>query len=395
MRLVLLVALLCMANTAQSATLPPHNPLRILIVSDEVNPHGLPPEQLTQPGDISAALLTPGNGLNISATPNAVLEIATDNLSAATTALSVPIGDPAAYDALIYFCHRIPNGASGPQMQNDFTAAVQAFLVAGGGVISFHHGSYYAAGKEGILDIIGGTANGAVPWNTVDGQNVIDVAPGHFVTTNSVAYSASVAYSDIPRGVPASTYDYFNNTPDERYPNFQLNPTSGDIDMLFASNYNEAGTTHVLGFTHRRPEWAGVVVAYQPAEYQPNALDDLGGNNFQILANAIYYVAYGAVTGVRSPANSGVTLEQNFPNPFNPATRIDFTLTEPTDVSLVVFDVAGAHVRTLERGRMSTGPHHSTWNGRRDDGTAVASGVYFCRLSAGSHVRTRQMVLLK
>src|SRR6202008_3259526 len=133
----------------------------------------------------------------------------------------------------------------------DFTAAVDAFLVAGGGGISFHHGSYFASGKEGILGIIGGTANGAVPWNTVDGQNVIDVAPGHFITTNGVEYPSTVAYSDVPRGVPAGTYSYFNNTPDERYPNFQLNPSADDIEMLFASNYNEGGTTHVLGFTHR------------------------------------------------------------------------------------------------------------------------------------------------
>jgi hypothetical protein len=139
------------------------------------------------------------------------------------------------------------------------------------------------------------------------GQNVINVAPGHFVTENGMAYEGTSAYTDLARGVPADDYTYFNNTPDERYPTFDLLPTAGDtIEMLFASDYNENGTQHVLGFTHWRPGWCGYVVAYQPGEYQPNALDDLDGNNFQVLANAIVYS-----TGALTPAPDGVELSVN------------------------------------------------------------------------------------
>ncbi|MCB9378630.1 MAG: hypothetical protein H6511_07680 [Holophagales bacterium] len=274
---------------ADAATLPSHPPLRVLVVSDEVNPHSLPPEQLTQPGDISAALRAACNGLNLDPAVDGVREIATDDLALATAALSMPFGDPAAYDVLVYFAHRIPNGAGGALLQEDFVDALEAFLVAGGGVVSFHHGAYFTAGKESVLDRIGGTASGAVPWNTTEGQNVIDVAPGHFVTTNGLVYSGTVAYEDAARGVAADDYPYFNNTPDERYPSFEINAGAGDVELLFASDYDEGGTTHVLGFTHHRPGWAGVVVAYQPGEYQPNALDDLDGDNFQILANAILW----------------------------------------------------------------------------------------------------------
>jgi len=76
-----------------------------------------------------------------------------------------------------------------------------------------------------------------VPWNTVDGQNVIRTAPGHFVTSNEVEYSGSVVYADPARGVAAASYDFFNNTPDERYPTFVVNPTAGDFTVLFGSNY--------------------------------------------------------------------------------------------------------------------------------------------------------------
>jgi hypothetical protein len=278
-----------LAASAHAATLPAHDPLRILIVSDQVNPHNLVDADLTQPGDISATLARVGTGIGIDAAPGSLVEIATDDLDQATALLSVPFDSAGAYDVLIYFSHRLPNTANAVAAQNAFTAAVDAFLTVGGGLVSFHHGSYFASGKEGILALIGGQANGAVPY---DAQNVIAVAPMHFVASNSVVYTGSVMYADAARGVAAGSYPFFNNTPDERYPNFQLTAPAAELQLLFASDYNDLGTTHVLGFVHRRAAWQGVVVAYQPGEYQPHALDDLDGNNFQILANAIWFSRY-------------------------------------------------------------------------------------------------------
>ena len=287
------IALLLAGGSACAQVLPPHPPLRVLIVSDEVNPHALPPEQLTQPGDIRAALLA-APALHLAADAEAVREVPTDQVEDATTRLGAPRGSPAAYDVLVYFAHRIPNGVDGAAKQAAFVAALDDFLGAGGGLVSFHHGAYLTSGKEGVQALIGGQATGAVPWNAVDGQNVIAVAPQHFVAANEVEYPGTISYGDVARSVALANYPSFNNTPDERYPNFQLLAPSAEIELLFGSNYNEGGTTHVLGFVHRRPEWSGVVVAYQPGEYQPNALDDLAGNNFQILANAIYYARFHA-----------------------------------------------------------------------------------------------------
>lgn len=279
-----------------AAVLPPHRPLRILVVSDTVNPHGLTSAQLTEAGDIGNALRQPGAGILLDGAADAVREIPTNDLEQATALLSVPACDPAAYDVLVYFAHRIPDPDAGKpqtptQRQDAFTAAVGAFLLSGGGMVSLHHGAYLSPGKTGILDLIGATASGAVPWNTTSGQNVIDTAVGHFVTTQGVAYTASLPYADAARGVAPASYPSFNNTPDERYPTFAYNPGAGLRATLFGSDYDEGGTTHLLGWTHRRQDWSGTVVGYQPAEYQPNALDDLAGNNFQILANAILYAA--------------------------------------------------------------------------------------------------------
>lgn len=283
------------ASRCDSQTLPPHRDLRILVVSDEVNPHALPPAQLTQPGEVSAALLS-APALNLAADPDAVREIATDQIEDATAALSIAPGLAGAYDVLVYFAHRIPNQGADPVVRQEaFVAAIDAFLAAGGGVVSFHHGIYRTAGKESMQALLRGEAFNAVAWDTTTGQNVIDVSNGSFVATNGVVYTGSTPYEHVAFSVPSGVYELFNNTPDERYPTLNLLPGPGVVRPLFASNYVQNGSTHILGYEHLRPNWQGAVVVYQPGEYQPNALGP-GNNNFQILLNAIVYTAnYGRV----------------------------------------------------------------------------------------------------
>ena len=139
------------------------------------------------------------------------------------------------------------------------------------------------AGKEAIQELIGAAATGNVFWNTVSGQNVINVSPEHFVTCNGVTYGGNVAYSDPSRGVAADSYPFFNNTPDERYVSFDFLPEADETETLFGSDFVQNGSEHLLGFTHRRNDWEGIVVAYQPGEHEPTAFD-LNGANFQILA---------------------------------------------------------------------------------------------------------------
>jgi hypothetical protein len=83
------------------------------------------------------------------------------------------------------------------------------------------------------------------------------------------------------------------------------------------------------------------------------------------------------------------------PNPFNPQTRISFTLPEELEVSLLIFDSRGECVRSLWWGVMTPGVHTLAWDGRDEGGRHVSSGVYFYRLLAGYAVETRRMVLLR
>jgi hypothetical protein len=83
-------------------------------------------------------------------------------------------------------------------------------------------------------------------------------------------------------------------------------------------------------------------------------------------------------------------LHQNYPNPFNAVTEISFDLTTPSVARLEIFDITGRLARTLDFGRQSAGPHSVNF-----DGSALPSGLYFYRLTAGAQLATRKMILLK
>ncbi|MBK7142923.1 MAG: T9SS type A sorting domain-containing protein [bacterium] len=88
-------------------------------------------------------------------------------------------------------------------------------------------------------------------------------------------------------------------------------------------------------------------------------------------------------------------LEQNVPNPFNPTTVISYTLNSPGRVTLEVYNVYGRQVIKLVDAYQSAGIHDVTWHAVDQSGEPIASGLYFYRLSTGTDVATRKMLLLK
>jgi len=94
-------------------------------------------------------------------------------------------------------------------------------------------------------------------------------------------------------------------------------------------------------------------------------------------------------------AAAGVRLYGNHPNPFNPQTTIDFELPRAERVELAVFDVNGRRLVTLVDGLLPAGRHSIVWRGRDQQGRVLASGPYFCRLTAGTTIRCDRMSLVK
>ena len=90
----------------------------------------------------------------------------------------------------------------------------------------------------------------------------------------------------------------------------------------------------------------------------------------------------------------------NYPNPFNPETWIPFELSQDSEVSVTIYDVAGAPVRNISVGYLEAGRYVSQsksvyWDGKTDTGKRVASGIYLYQIQAGDYIETRKMVILK
>ena len=104
----------------------------------------------------------------------------------------------------------------------------------------------------------------------------------------------------------------------------------------------------------------------------------------------------GASAGKSDLPPAAFRLDQNVPNPFNPATEIAFTVPEGgASVSLRVYDLTGRLVRTLVDGHEPAGTRTVTWHGRDDRGQPLASGTYVYQLTAPAFSEVRTMVLLK
>jgi M6 family metalloprotease-like protein len=119
-------------------------------------------------------------------------------------------------------------------------------------------------------------------------------------------------------------------------------------------------------------------------------------NQRTVIARVVEWFA-GSSTGVGDgETGHRLALGQNVPNPFNPVTKISFTVPAGAErVSLIVYDVAGRLVRTLVDGSLPAGPNTVSWNGTDASGRHLSSGVYFARLSTGGESVLSKMTLLK
>lgn len=83
-------------------------------------------------------------------------------------------------------------------------------------------------------------------------------------------------------------------------------------------------------------------------------------------------------------------LDQNFPNPFNPSTRINYGLKTSGNVEISIYNVLGNKIATLVNGYKTAGNHTVTF-----DASRISSGIYFYKIVAGDFIQTKKMILEK
>ncbi|OGU74230.1 MAG: hypothetical protein A2V93_08005 [Ignavibacteria bacterium RBG_16_34_14] len=102
-----------------------------------------------------------------------------------------------------------------------------------------------------------------------------------------------------------------------------------------------------------------------------------------------------SVDDSNTPLPETFTLSQNFPNPFNPSTVIEYTVPKAQRIKIEIYDILGNKVKTLFDEDMYVGKHKVGWNGDNDAGGRVSSGVYFYKLTSKDVVIARKLVFLK
>jgi hypothetical protein len=119
------------------------------------------------------------------------------------------------------------------------------------------------------------------------------------------------------------------------------------------------------------------------------SLNDAGGT---MAGRAYIYFIYQSGSYVEVDVNiiNNYLLRHNYPNPFNPTTKIKYQIPQLSFVTLKIYDVLGSEVALLVQGEKSLGSYQVEFNA-----TGLPSGVYFYRLQAGNFVETKKMVLMK
>ncbi|MBK7255853.1 MAG: T9SS type A sorting domain-containing protein [Ignavibacteria bacterium] len=112
-----------------------------------------------------------------------------------------------------------------------------------------------------------------------------------------------------------------------------------------------------------------------------------------------YPMNYSGLVGVQNTQNTvpdKFELSQNFPNPFNPSTDINYSLPKSSDVSLIVYDILGNEIRTLvNEANKNSGSYSVNGDGTNDAGMKVSWGVYYYKFKTGNFIQVRKMLLIK
>jgi hypothetical protein len=164
-------------------------------------------------------------------------------------------------------------------------------------------------------------------------------------------------------------------------------------DVTFDKNgFVYVSSDKVYRSTNNGDNWIEISTGLPDTHINSLAVDADG----YVFAGTLNYGVYQSTQSTTSVEddnlNSLITfaLEQNYPNPFNPSTSIRYRVSIISNVSLKVYDVLGNEVATLVNEEKPAGTYEVSFNA-----SELSSGIYFYKLSAGSLVKTKKMILIK
>jgi FlgD Ig-like domain len=253
---------------------------------------------------------------------------------------------------------------------NQYSPVITADAV-GGAIIAWQD---YRGGVRGDIYAQRVSAFGAVQW-TDNGQAVSadDSTQASVVITSDDAGGAFVVWTDHRTG---DDTDIFAQRLDA------LGVPQWTVDGLAICTAVESQAYPAIAADGS----GGAVVAWEDERLGPGIKD-------------IYALRLGPdgpiPTGIRDWPRSTLALSPSFPNPFSRSTAMVLTVSAESNVEIDVFDVSGRRVRSLSLHSQGAEQREIEFDGLDDEGRMLPSGVYFCRVTTGSGMVTRKMVITR
>ncbi len=285
-----------------------------------------------------------------------------------------------------------------------------------------------AVSKYGLTAI---TNAGSLPWIIVKSYDSLIQAFQQKDWTHAILLSADLGHYIGDGNMPLHLSTYYNGRPwlpnssgiHSRYESTMIGKYSTSLQIkqseaVFLPNVQ----SFIFSMVYKNYIYVDSVyfadsVAYVTAKSKSsdlyystlwNLTKNFTGSLFSNASEVLASVLYTAWVNAGSPSLStsfiegmdkvekGFSLEQNFPNPFNPETIFKYHLLADSKVSLIVYDCLGHEIVTLVNEEQSAGEHTINFNMQQTSHISpLSSGIYFYQLTVGKFVQTRKMVYLK
>lgn len=194
-------------------------------------------------------------------------------------------------------------------------------------------------------------------------------------------------------GTQATGYSTYSIKANEWY-KLVINVQNGDhYDLYLDGNLIHKG--NVQSIDGRFSLDGKHVLIFADEDGEDNDIDcaELSIYNYSLTANEIKTLGgYGHVVGVKeiNEIPKEFSLSQNYPNPLNPSTTINYSLPKSENISLIVYDMLGREVQIIDSGFKGAGYYSIIF-----DASKLSSGIYFYRIKAGNYTETKKMLILK
>ncbi|MCF7825731.1 MAG: T9SS type A sorting domain-containing protein [Candidatus Marinimicrobia bacterium] len=219
--------------------------------------------------------------------------------------------------------------------------------------------------------------------------------------TNDPINGDEVSVADtVFYGIAGTDIDMdFMNTP--LVLNHALYGTSNWGDYLVPGNalplFQGASDSMIYGVAYDAGTFKTALLGFMPdAAVTPSPQADFAYDQFETLLTGIVHWM-GITTDVdrTAPVPTEFELIRNYPNPFNPATTIEYQIAEASQVQLGIYDMNGSLVRMLVNTSHAPGYYGVQWNGTKTGGEPAAAGLYFAQFQTGEGSSALKLVLLK